>query len=68
VTSALRAAAAAAFESKRIQVLLFVEAPPSAVDRYFYLPKVREQDSLFRYVARGMLGIRKKIRTWYLSL
>jgi hypothetical protein len=57
VTSALRAAAAAALKPKRIQVLLVAEAPPSAVDRYFYFPDVREQDSLFRYVARGMLGI-----------
>jgi hypothetical protein len=37
-------------------VLLVAEAPPSAVDRYFYFPNVREQDSLFRYVARGMLA------------
>jgi hypothetical protein len=38
-------------------VLLVAEAPPSALDRYFYFTDVREQDSLFRYVARGVLGV-----------
>src|SRR5262249_11956255 len=32
------------------------EAPPGALDRYFYFDDVREQDSLFRYVCRGVLG------------
>ena len=30
-------------------------SPPGAPDRYFYFEDVTEQDSLFRYVARGVL-------------
>jgi hypothetical protein len=40
-----------------VKLLLVAEAPPSALDRYFYFEDVREQDSLFRYVARGLLGV-----------
>jgi len=36
--------------------LLVAEAPPAASDRYFYFEDVREQDSLFRYVAQVILG------------
>lgn len=32
------------------------EAPPSDLDRYFYFEDVTEHDSLFRYVARELLG------------
>jgi len=39
-----------------MRVLLIAEAPPSAEDRYFYFPEVGIHDSLFRYVARLMLG------------
>lgn len=31
------------------------ESPPAATDRYSYFEKVGEHDSLFRYVARGIL-------------
>jgi hypothetical protein len=34
-------------------VLLIAEAPPAALDRYFYFPKVWAHDSLFREVARA---------------
>jgi hypothetical protein len=40
-----------------VKLLLVAEAPPSALDRYFYFEDVREQDSLFRYVVRGVLGV-----------
>ena len=36
--------------------MLVAEAPPAAPDRYFYFEDVREQDSLFRYVAQVVLG------------
>lgn len=39
-----------------MDLLIVAEAPPSALDRYFYFEDVKEQDSLFRYVARGVLG------------
>jgi hypothetical protein len=32
------------------------EAPPSALDRYFYFADVRDQDRLFRYVVETVLG------------
>src|SRR5256885_1428518 len=32
------------------------EAPPAALDRYFYFEHVATHDSLFRYVVRGVLG------------
>ncbi len=40
-----------------MKLLLVAEAPPSALDRYFYFENVRAQDSLFRYVARSILGV-----------
>jgi hypothetical protein len=36
--------------------LLVAEAPPPSLDRYFYFEDVRDQDSLFRYVVRTVLG------------
>ena len=36
-------------------LLLVAEAPPAALDRYFYFEDVRTHDSLFRYVARTIL-------------
>lgn len=39
-----------------IELLLIAEAPPSALDRYFYFEDVREHDSLFRYVVKSVLG------------
>jgi hypothetical protein len=53
---ARRRAAARKFRPQRIKTLLVAEAPPAALDRYFYFTDVREQDSLFRYVCRGALG------------
>jgi hypothetical protein len=49
--------AARKYKPARVKLLLIAEAPPTARDRYFYFDKVREQDSLFRYVARSILGI-----------
>jgi hypothetical protein len=40
-----------------VRLLLVAEAPPSSLDRYFYFEDVREQDSLFRYVLRAVLGV-----------
>lgn len=44
------------YKPERIDLLLVAEAPPSVPDRYFYFPDVAEQDSLFRYVSRALLG------------
>jgi hypothetical protein len=52
-----RARAARKYRPNEIDLLLVAEAPPASVDRYFYFEKVREQDSLFRYVIRGILGV-----------
>ena len=52
----LRAEAAARFKPADVRLLLIAEAPPSALDRYFYFPTVTTQDSLFRYIARLTLG------------
>lgn len=38
-----------------VDLLLVAEAPPAALDRYFYFPDVWTQDSLFRYVVRAVL-------------
>jgi hypothetical protein len=50
-----RERAARKYRPERIDLLLVAEAPPAALERYFYFEDVREQDSLFRYVARGVL-------------
>ena len=39
-----------------VDLLLVAEAPPSALDRFFYFEHVPTHDSLFRYVVRGILG------------
>lgn len=52
-----RARAAETYRPKRVRLLLVAEAPPDDLERYFYFDDVREQDSLFRYVAAGILGI-----------
>ena len=41
--------AARKYRPKQVELLLVAEAPPAALDRYFYFEDVREQDSLFRY-------------------
>lgn len=51
-----REQAAALYRPADVRLLLVAEAPPSAPDRYFYFEDVREHDSLFRYVARGITG------------
>ncbi len=51
-----RKIAAAAFRPPDIWLLLIAEAPPRALDRYFYFAHVSEQDSLFRYVIRTLFG------------
>lgn len=52
-----RSQAALKYKPATVDVLLIAEAPPNALDRYFYFEDVREQDSLFRYVVRGVLGV-----------
>ena len=51
-----RVEAAKRFRPDEVDLLLVAEAPPVALDRYFYFSEVREHDSLFRYVARSLLG------------
>jgi len=51
-----RSAAAARWRPERVELLLVVEAPPSALDRYFYFEDVRVHDSLFRHVVEAVLG------------
>jgi hypothetical protein len=51
-----RRTAAERYRPSEIRLLLVAEAPPAALDRYFYFPDVTTQDSLFRYVARAVLG------------
>jgi hypothetical protein len=51
-----RSAAAARWRPERVDLLLVAEAPPSALDRYFYFEDVRLHDSLFRHVVEAVLG------------
>lgn len=51
-----RERAAAAFRPARVRTLLVAEAPPSALDRYFYFLDVDVQDSLFRHVVEATFG------------
>jgi hypothetical protein len=53
---ARRREAAAHYRPNEIDLLLVAEAPPAALDRYFYFDDVPDQDSLFRYVCRVLLG------------
>jgi len=48
--------AAARYRPDRVDTLLVSEAPPSALDRYFYFEDVATHDSLFRHVVEGVLG------------
>src|SRR4051794_26313927 len=48
--------AAAKYRPQRIKLLLIAEAPPAALDRYFYFESVGEHDALFRYVYRVLLN------------
>ena len=47
--------AAKKYRPASVKLLLVAEAPPSALDRYFYFEVVATQDSLFRYVTRAIL-------------
>lgn len=51
----LRQEAARKYRPSRVRILLVAEAPPNELSRYFYFEDVSEHDSLFRYVARGVL-------------
>jgi hypothetical protein len=50
-----RERAARKYRPDDIKLLLVAEAPPAALDRYFYFEDVPQHDSLFRYVARSIL-------------
>jgi hypothetical protein len=52
---ARRRLAAEKYKPTSIRLLLVAEAPPEALDRYFYFEDVRTADSLFRYVCRSVL-------------
>lgn len=52
-----RAQSAAQYRPDRIRLLLIAEAPPADPDRYFYFHDVNAYDSLFRHVARSLLGV-----------
>jgi hypothetical protein len=51
-----REQAAARYLPDRIDTLLVAEAPPSALDRYFYFEDVAIHDSLFRHIVQAVLG------------
>lgn len=51
-----RVTAAARYRPARVQTLLVAEAPPSALDRYFYFEHVSVHDSLFRNVVEVVIG------------
>jgi len=51
-----RTRAARRFRPDKVDLLLVAEAPPENLSRYFYFTDVREHDSLFRYVYRGITG------------
>jgi hypothetical protein len=51
-----RREAANRYKPEPVDLLIVAEAPPSALDRYFYFEDVKDRDSLFRYIARGALG------------
>lgn len=53
-----RERAAAAFKPEHVRTLLVAEAPPSALDRYFYFLDVDVQDSLFRHVIEAAFGVK----------
>lgn len=49
-----RQAAAATYRPSAIELLIVAEAPPCALDRYFYFEDVNQHDWLFRYVYEGL--------------
>jgi hypothetical protein len=52
---ARRKAAAEKYRPSHVRLLLVAEAPPSALDRYFYFEGVNRYDDLFRYVVKTVL-------------
>lgn len=52
-----RNVAATRYKPKVVELLLVAEAPPAALDRYFYFEDVPDQDSLFRHVVRAVLAV-----------
>ena len=50
-----REQAAARYRPEVVDTLLVAEAPPSALDRYFYFEDVPIHDSLFRHVVQAVL-------------
>jgi hypothetical protein len=52
-----RARAARSYKPDPVKTLLVAEAPPNSPERYFYFENVGAHDSLFRYVAEGVLGV-----------
>lgn len=52
-----RTQAAEQYRPDRIRLLLIAEAPPADPNRYFYFHEVNAHDSLFRHVARSLLGV-----------
>lgn len=51
-----REKAAQRYRPDSVKLLLVAEAPPDAPDRYFYFEDVQTQDSLFRYVIKGLFN------------
>lgn len=51
-----RERAAARYRPEQVDTLVVAEAPPSALDRYFYFEDVAVHDSLFRHVVQAVLG------------
>ena len=52
-----RRKAADRYKPEPVTTLLVGEAPPEALDRYFFFEDVRTADWLFRYVAKGWFGL-----------
>jgi hypothetical protein len=50
-----RERAARKYRPDVVKLLLVAEAPPAALDRYFYFEDVPRHDPLFRYVARSIV-------------
>jgi hypothetical protein len=53
-----RRAAAQRWRPAKVRLLLVDEAPPAALDRYFYFEDVTTHDALFRYVVEAVTGER----------
>jgi len=56
MSRAKRESASRKYRPKNVALLLVAEAPPQALDRYFYFEQVRSNDWLFRAVVKGIFG------------